>query len=106
MLTANAYLDALNPEQRQAVEYGLNDQGNMPGGPLLVIAGAGSGKTNTLAHRDAVPVCQRRRPAADPADDVFAACGSRNDEARRAHRAEGDWRQGRRNDGSPAVGRY
>ena len=29
MLTANAYLDGLNLEQRQAVEYGLNDQGNM-----------------------------------------------------------------------------
>jgi DNA helicase II / ATP-dependent DNA helicase PcrA len=51
MLTANAYLDGLNLEQRRAVEYGLNEQGNMPGGPLLVIAGAGSGKTNTLAHR-------------------------------------------------------
>jgi ATP-dependent DNA helicase UvrD/PcrA len=43
-----AYLDKLNPEQRQAVEHGA---GNGGGGPLLVIAGAGSGKTNTLAHR-------------------------------------------------------
>ncbi|SEE65256.1 DNA helicase-2 / ATP-dependent DNA helicase PcrA [Rhizobiales bacterium GAS188] len=42
-----AYLDALNQRQRQAVEHGV-------GGafaPLLVIAGAGSGKTDTLAHR-------------------------------------------------------
>ena len=49
-----AYLDALNPEQRRAVEHGVRasgvPQGN-PAGPLLVIAGAGSGKTNTLAHR-------------------------------------------------------
>ena len=43
-----AYLDALNPEQRRAVEHGV---GEANPGPLLVIAGAGSGKTNTLAHR-------------------------------------------------------
>jgi DNA helicase-2/ATP-dependent DNA helicase PcrA len=42
-----AYLANLNAEQRQAVEYG---DGGIAG-PLLVIAGAGSGKTNTLAHR-------------------------------------------------------
>lgn len=43
------YLDSLNEDQRQAVEHGTGD--HSPGGPLLVIAGAGSGKTNTLAHR-------------------------------------------------------
>lgn len=43
-----AYLDALNPNQRLAVEHGVGDP--VPK-PLLVIAGAGSGKTNTLAHR-------------------------------------------------------
>jgi len=41
------YLAELNPEQRQAVEHGVG-QGS---GPLLIIAGAGSGKTKTLAHR-------------------------------------------------------
>jgi len=45
------YLDALNPEQRRAVEHGVSGHGAAPGMPLLVIAGAGSGKTNTLAHR-------------------------------------------------------
>ena len=45
---AAAYLDSLNPEQRRAVEHGA---GPGPCAPLLVIAGAGSGKTNTLAHR-------------------------------------------------------
>ncbi len=43
MLDTPAYLDKLNPAQREAVTH--------DGGPLLVIAGAGSGKTNTLAHR-------------------------------------------------------
>lgn len=43
-----AYLDALNPNQRLAVVHGV---GEAEPKPLLVIAGAGSGKTNTLAHR-------------------------------------------------------
>jgi DNA helicase-2/ATP-dependent DNA helicase PcrA len=46
-----SYLDKLNPDQRRAVEHGVTDPVRSPGGPLLVIAGAGSGKTNTLAHR-------------------------------------------------------
>src|SRR6185295_15840186 len=46
-----AYLEKLNPDQRRAVEHGILDKDTVPSGPLLVIAGAGSGKTNTLAHR-------------------------------------------------------
>ena len=46
---APAYLDSLNAEQRRAVEFGVGEGASA--GPLLVIAGAGSGKTNTLAHR-------------------------------------------------------
>ncbi|RWB34953.1 MAG: ATP-dependent helicase [Mesorhizobium sp.] len=42
-----AYLAKLNAEQCIAVEHG---DGKVAG-PLLVIAGAGSGKTSTLAHR-------------------------------------------------------
>ena len=45
-----AYLDTLNPDQRRAVEHGLSGSVQNPG-PVLVIAGAGSGKTTTLAHR-------------------------------------------------------
>ncbi|OAP39987.1 ATP-dependent DNA helicase [Sinorhizobium glycinis] len=45
-----AYLEKLNERQRSAVEHGVGT-GVHTGGPLLVIAGAGSGKTNTLAHR-------------------------------------------------------
>ncbi|MBA8881240.1 ATP-dependent helicase [Phyllobacterium myrsinacearum] len=44
-----AYLEKLNDAQRSAVEYGVGGAGIA--GPLLIIAGAGSGKTNTLAHR-------------------------------------------------------
>ena len=41
------YLARLNPAQRAAVLHG---EGAVAG-PLLVIAGAGTGKTNTLVHR-------------------------------------------------------
>ncbi len=46
-----AHLKTLNVEQRRAVEHGVVATGANIAGPLLVIAGAGSGKTNTLAHR-------------------------------------------------------
>ena len=46
------HLDMLNPGQRQAAEYGRQPAGShFTSGPLLVIAGAGTGKTMTLAHR-------------------------------------------------------
>jgi hypothetical protein len=44
-----AYLAGLNAQQRRAVEHGSDVLDRAP--PLLIIAGAGSGKTNTLAHR-------------------------------------------------------
>jgi DNA helicase-2/ATP-dependent DNA helicase PcrA len=49
------YLATLNPEQRHAVQHS-GDQ------PLLIIAGAGTGKTNTLAHRVAHLIVQRADP--------------------------------------------
>jgi DNA helicase-2/ATP-dependent DNA helicase PcrA len=48
------FLASLNPQQRAAAEHG--------GGPLLVIAGAGTGKTKTLAAR----VASLIRRGADP----------------------------------------
>lgn len=47
-----AHLRDLNVGQRAAVEYGVGGSTESEiSGPLLVIAGAGTGKTNTLAHR-------------------------------------------------------
>ena len=50
-MASKDYLATLNPEQRRAVEHGVIAVGANIAGPLLIIAGAGSGKTNTLAHR-------------------------------------------------------
>jgi DNA helicase-2/ATP-dependent DNA helicase PcrA len=44
-------LDQLNTEQRKAVEYS--------GGPLLIVAGPGTGKTRTLTHRMAYLILQK-----------------------------------------------
>jgi hypothetical protein len=45
------YLRDLNVAQRAAVEHGVSAGGAQIPGPLLIIAGAGTGKTSTLAHR-------------------------------------------------------
>jgi len=50
-----AWLNDLNPQQRAAVTH--------DGGPLLVVAGAGSGKTKTLAYRVAYLIAQGVDPS-------------------------------------------
>jgi DNA helicase-2/ATP-dependent DNA helicase PcrA len=54
-------LASLNPQQREAATHGTGETAG-DRRPLLVIAGAGSGKTNTLAHR----VANLVRHGADP----------------------------------------
>jgi DNA helicase-2/ATP-dependent DNA helicase PcrA len=51
MMPGQDTLASLNPEQRRATEYGVAGPDAVHPGPLLIIAGAGSGKTQTLAHR-------------------------------------------------------
>jgi DNA helicase II / ATP-dependent DNA helicase PcrA len=54
-------LAELNAQQREAATHGTGESAH-DRRPLLVIAGAGSGKTNTLAHR----VANLIRHGADP----------------------------------------
>src|SRR5512135_1829770 len=61
IVEAEQYLSRLNEAQRKAVEHG---RGGDADEPLLVIAGAGSGKTNTLAHRVAHVIAQGANPGA------------------------------------------
>src|SRR5258708_9693481 len=56
--------DSLNPSQRRAASFGtrVRDKG-VDAGPMLILAGAGTGKTNTLAHRTAHLVLNGVDPA-------------------------------------------
>lgn len=56
------YLKSLNRQQRRAVTRGLRKGLSPDLDPLLVIAGAGSGKTKTLAHRTAYLVVKGMDP--------------------------------------------
>ena len=63
-------LEGLNGQQRQAVQHGDR--------PLLIVAGAGTGKTKTLVHRVAQQIQQGIAPGADSAADVHPPRGGGN----------------------------
>ncbi len=50
-MTIDAAFAGLNSAQREAATHGEVAGNGVRALPLLVIAGAGTGKTNTLAHR-------------------------------------------------------
>jgi DNA helicase-2/ATP-dependent DNA helicase PcrA len=52
-MPTTSHLEKLNGPQRKAVSFGepLPDNKGIKSGPLLIVAGAGTGKTDTLAHR-------------------------------------------------------
>ncbi len=63
-MSTTAHLERLNAPQRKAVTHGepLADKG-YASGPMLIVAGAGTGKTDTLAHRVAHLVINGVDPA-------------------------------------------
>ena len=68
--TIDDLLAGLNPQQREAATHG--------DGPLLIVAGAGTGKTATLVHRVAWLIAGGRRSRPHPAADLHPPGGRRN----------------------------
>lgn len=93
------YLAVLNPAQRQAATHGQRrDDGRFHAGPLLVIAGAGTGKTMTLAHRVAHLVIQGVHP-----ERILLLTFTRRAAEEMSRRVESIVRRTLRGEGEPAA---
>src|SRR5690242_47087 len=69
----HSHLAGLNPAQRQAVTHGAEDGAEATAGPLLIVAGAGSGRTSALGHR----VARLLLRGADPGRILLLTFGRR-----------------------------
>lgn len=96
------WLERLNPRQREAAVFGQRTAcAGFEAGPLLVIAGAGTGKTATLAYRVAHLVMQ----GVDPARILLLTFSRRaaQEMTRRAERLVAQALSGRHSGMTPSV---
>src|SRR6188768_3157902 len=79
-------MSGLNPPQKAAVEY--------VDGPLLVLAGAGSGKTKVITEKIAHLIATKRREAKHIAAITFTNKAAKEMRERVARRVKGDAGEG------------
>ena len=85
----------MRPDPRSAEPRAAAAPRRRDDGPLLIVAGAGTGKTQTLAHRVAALIARGADPRPHPAAHVLAARGAGDDPAGRAPAGAAPRRGGR-----------